>query len=289
MIGTGELSALMAAVFWSIAAVLYKIGLREVRALPAVLVRTSAAMAFMLLLNTLLHSSDFTIPLAAFLFLTLGGLLRLAIGGYLYFRGLEYASVSRVVPLIFTFPLFTMVLSRLMLKEAVTAGLAAGTLLILAGTWLLSREKAAGSEKNPRLGMLFTLLAAVCYAFSVIATRTGLYDVAPLWGAFISLPVPVLAVYLFYSMDQGPSAAFRLDRRSYAFLGLGGIFGMGLGSYMFFVSLTLIGTARATSLGSVTPLFTSLLALKFLNEKITSQLMLGILIVISGIFLVIGA
>jgi len=283
----GEVAAIMAAVFWSIAAVLYKRGLQNVEALPAVLIRTVFAMVFMFLLNTVLHSSDYTIPLMAFLFLSLGGILRLFMGGYLYFRGLEYASVSRIVPLIFTFPLFTILLSHLILKEKITSGLVLGTLLIFTGIWVLSREKARGSEKNPRLGMIFTLSAAVCYAFSIIATRTGLYDVEPIWAAFISLPIPVMTMFLLYSVNKGPTAALKLDKSSSAILGLGGIFGMGLGSYMFFISLTHIGTAQATSLGSVTPLFTSILAVKFLGEKMNLQLFLGMIIVIAGIWLVI--
>lgn len=283
----GEVAAIMAALFWSIAAVLYKKGLQNVEALPAVFIRTAFAMVFMFLLNMLLHSSDYTIPITAFLFLSLGGMLRLFIGGYLYFRGLEYASVSRIVPLIFTFPLFTILLSRLILKETITSGVVTGTLLIFAGIWLLSREKASGTEKNPGLGMMVTLFAAVCYAFSIIATRTGLYDVEPVWAAFISLPVPVTAMFLLYSVDKGPGAAFKLDRRSSAILGLGGISGMGLGSYMFFISLTQLGTAQATSLGSVTPLFSSILAVKLLGEKVTRQLLLGMIAAIAGIWLVI--
>ncbi|MCG7850781.1 MAG: DMT family transporter, partial [ANME-2 cluster archaeon] len=238
MVGIGEITAIMAALFWSIAAVLYKMGLKDMKPFPAVMVRTTAALAFMLMLNIVLHGYDLNIPFIAFLYLSLGGLLRLLLGGYLYFRGLEYASVSRVLPLIFTFPLFTMVLSWLLLKEAIGPGVVMGTVLIVLGILVLSREKASGSEKDPKLGVQFTLMAAVCYAFSIIASRAGLYYVEPLWGAFISLPIPVMAMYVLFSLDKGPAAAFKLDKRSSLLLALGGIFGMGLGSYMFFVSLT---------------------------------------------------
>jgi len=69
----GEVTAIMAAVFWSIAAILYKKGLHNIEALPAVLIRTVFAMVFMFLLNMLLHSSDYTIPLMAFLSLHWAG------------------------------------------------------------------------------------------------------------------------------------------------------------------------------------------------------------------------
>ncbi|MCD4766672.1 MAG: DMT family transporter [Methanosarcinales archaeon] len=287
MIGIGEISGILAALFWSISAVLYKIGLKDVKPFPAVLLRTAAAMGFMFMLNILLYGYDLTVPLMAFLFLSLGGLLRLLLGGYLYFKGLEYASVSRVQPLKFTFPIFTIVLSSFILKETIGPGVVMGTILIVSGIFVLSREKASGSEKDPKKAILFTLISAICSAFSVIASRTGLYYVEPLWGTFLSLPISVMTMYVLFSLDKGPVAAFKLDRRSSAVIGLGGIFGMGLGSYMFFVSLTNIGTAQATSLASITPLFSSILAVKFLGEKVTSRLLSGILIIIAGMWLVI--
>jgi DME family drug/metabolite transporter len=287
MIGIGEISAILAALFWSIAAVLYKIGLKDVKPLPALLIRTSTAMGFMFMLNILFYGYDLTVSIIALLFLSLGGLLSPLLGGYMYFRGLEYASVSRILPLRFTFPLFTIVLSILILKETIGPGVVMGTILIVSGILVLSREKASGSEKYPKLGMLFALVSAICSAFSIIASRAGLYYVEPLWGAFLSLPIPVMTMYVLFSLDKGPVAAFKLDRRSSAVIGLGGIFGMGLGSYMFFVSLTNIGTAQATSLGSITPLFSSILAVKFLGEKVTSRLLSGILIIIAGMWLVI--
>lgn len=76
------------------------------------------------------------------------------------------------------------------------------------------------------------------------------------------------------------------SREAYILLGLGGIAGMGFGSYFFFVSLTLIGAAKATSLASITPFLSSLMALVTLREKINHSLVIGTAATIAGIWVI---
>lgn len=78
----------------------------------------------------------------------------------------------------------------------------------------------------------------------------------------------------------------KFKKEAYIILGLGGIAGMGFGSYFFFVSLTTIGAAKATSLGAITPFLSSLIALLALKEKITLELVLGMTATISGIWVI---
>ena len=280
----GELYAFAAALCWSIAAVFYKKGIGA-GAIPAVLIRTFFAMLFLLILYLLLRGGHFDFTLIGFVFLNLGGLLRLILGGAAYMKGLENISVSRFVPILFTFPLLTMLLSILLLNEKIRPGVIAGTVLIVAGVWILSKGHNSGNEKNIRLGVSLAVLAAFLYAFSVIATKTGLNDVEdPFQSALISMPIPLALLYLAYSLDRGPASIFRFKRHEYILLGLGGIAGMGFGSYFFFVSLMSIGTAKATSLAAITPFLSSMIAVATLKEKINSTLILGITATVAGIW-----
>jgi drug/metabolite transporter (DMT)-like permease len=70
-------------------------------------------------------------------------------------------------------------------------------------------------------------------------------------------------------------------------LGLGGIAGMGFGSYFFFVSLTRIGTAKATGLAAITPVLSNLIALVTLKEKLNMALLIGTGATIAGIWIII--
>lgn len=281
----GELYALAAAICWSVAAVFYKKGIGA-GAIPAVLIRTFFAMLFLLILYIILRGGHFDFTLAGFAFLNLGGLLRLILGGAAYMKGLENISVSRFIPILFTFPLLTILLSVVLLNEEIRPEVIAGTVLIVIGVWILSREHNSRGEKNIRLGVSLAVLAAFLYAFSVVATKTGLKDVDPLQSALISMPIPLALLYLVYSMTDSPRAIFKFKKEAYILLGLGGIAGMGFGSYFFFVSLTLIGTAKATSLAAITPFLSSMMALVTLKEKLNPVLVLGTGATIAGIWVI---
>lgn len=282
---SGELYALAAALCWSIAAIFYKKGI-SAGAMPAVLIRTFFAMMFVFIMYLMIVGWKFDFTLAGFLFLNLGGLLRLIIGGMAYMKGLENISVSRFIPILFTFPLLTILLSALLLHENIGHEVVAGTSLIVIGVWVLSRGHNTGTEKNVKLGVSFAVLAAFLYSFSIVATKTGLNEVDPFQSVLISMPLPLALLYAGYSIKSSPSAIFRFSREAYILLGLGGIAGMGVGSYLFFNSMTLIGAAKATSLAAITPFLSGILALVTLKEKITTGLVLGTAATVVGIWVI---
>lgn len=282
---SGELYALSAAICWSVAAVFYKKGIGA-GAIPAVLIRTFFAMLFLSVLFLIIRGGHFDFTLVGFLFLNIGGLFRLILGGAAYMKGLENISVSRFIPILFTFPLLTILLSALLLKETIREEVVIGTILIVIGIWVLSRGKITIGEKNVRLGISVAVLAAFLYSFSIVATKTGLKDIDPFQSALISMPVPLALLYLYYSMNEGASTIFKFKKEAYILLGLGGIVGMGLGSYFFFVSLTKIGAAKATGLAAITPVLSSLIALFTLKEKLNAALVLGTCATIAGIWII---
>ncbi|MCZ7400492.1 MAG: hypothetical protein O8C62_12625 [Candidatus Methanoperedens sp.] len=85
----GEIYALAAAFCWSIAAVFYKKGI-GIGAVPAVLIRTFFAMLFLLVLFLIIRGGQFSFAFGGFLFLNLGGLLRLILGGAAYMKGFHF-------------------------------------------------------------------------------------------------------------------------------------------------------------------------------------------------------
>ncbi len=282
---SGELYAIAAAICWSMAAVFYKKGIGA-GAIPAVLVRTFFAMLFLLILFLILRGGHFEFTLMGFIFLNLGGLFRLILGGAAYMKGLENISVSRFIPILFTFPLLTILLSALLLNEKIQIEVVGGTFSIVIGIWILSRGKGVIGEKNIRFGVSMAIVAAFLYAFSIVATKTGLKDVDPFQSALISMPVPLVLLYLYYSMNNGAGTIFKLKKEAYVLLGLGGIVGMGFGSYFFFVSITKIGAAKATGLAAITPVLSSLIALFTLKEKLNTALIIGTGATIAGIWII---
>jgi len=67
---------------------------------------------------------------------------------------LENISVSRFIPILFTFPLLTILLSALLLHEDIGYEVVAGTGLIVVGVWTLSKGHDSRGEKNVKRGVL---------------------------------------------------------------------------------------------------------------------------------------
>lgn len=61
------------------------------------------------------------------------------VGLFVYYRALEQGEASKVVPFCASYPLVTLLLSSVILKEPLTAGKLAGTLMVLSGAFLLTR------------------------------------------------------------------------------------------------------------------------------------------------------
>jgi transporter family protein len=67
----------------------------------------------------------------------IGGLLGGMIGQIFYFKSLQTWEASRAVPIAGSYPLFTFLLSFLILKEPITATKVLGILSVIAGLYLL--------------------------------------------------------------------------------------------------------------------------------------------------------
>ena len=64
--------------------------------------------------------------------------------------------------------------------------------------------------------------------------------------------------------------------------GIGGILSWGIGAISFFTSIELIGAARATPISSINPLFSVILGILVLKEKLKPLQAIGIMLIIFG-------
>jgi transporter family protein len=71
------------------------------------------------------------------LFFVISGIFAGALGAFTYFKALQLAPASKVVPLASTYPLVAAVLSVLLLGESITVPRLVGIILIIAGVLLV--------------------------------------------------------------------------------------------------------------------------------------------------------
>lgn len=132
----------------------------------------------------------------------------------------------------------------------------------------------------------FSLQAALCFAVSHILIRRGLVMSNAVTGAFISLGMTALILWLplpFFS----PLASLWTPAVWY-FLAAG-IFAPGLGRTLTYVGIERLGVARSVPIANCSPMFASLLAVFLLKELWTLQNFLGTTFVICGIAILSGS
>lgn len=130
---------LLTALLWGSSPILEKIGLVKVDPLTAVTIRSLAITVILLifLMATGKMKEVFTVDAKSVVIFVVSGFMAGLLGMWTYFGALKLGAASKIVPIAATYPLVTAVLSVIILKEGVTLVRLLGTILIIAGVWLV--------------------------------------------------------------------------------------------------------------------------------------------------------
>jgi transporter family protein len=129
--------------------------------------------------------------------------------------------------------------------------------------------------------ILFSLLAATATAIVVTLSKAGIKNVdSSLAFAIQSVLILLVAWSVVISQGNLPDLA-RIDRRSWIFLVTAGVITC-VSSLLSFRALKLGDAARVSSLDKVSLVFSVILAVVFLKEKVTWQVIVGVVLMGAG-------
>ncbi len=130
---------ILTALLWGSSPILEKMGLGKVDPLTAVTIRSFAVTIMLLIFLAFTGKIKhvFNVDAKTVIIFTISGFLAGLLGMWTYFGALKLGATSKIVPIAATYPLITAILSVLILKEGVTIARLAGTILIIAGIWLV--------------------------------------------------------------------------------------------------------------------------------------------------------
>jgi DME family drug/metabolite transporter len=290
----GEIAAISAAFCWAISAVLYKEVLRKVGYMTTNLVRSAFAVLFLLILfpvSLILYSSP-ALTSGELILLVIGALTNLVIGDTFYFIGLKKIGVSRAQPISASYPLFSMLLAAMFLSETLTTAIIIGTPLIAAGIALTSlatnERNGAITKASPLRGVAASLLAAIFWSVGLTAYKAALTNSSiDLISANFFRTTSILPFLLLSIVAARESKQLRkMTRADVGALALAGILALGVGGILLFMSQTMIENSKAVPLSSISPLFSLLLASHYSREKITAKIVMGTILIVTGVILV---
>ncbi len=188
------------------------------------------------------------------------------------------ASVGNLTPLIAS------LLAILLLGERVTLPIVAGTIVIVAGTVLLSTA-------GQRLGfrpwqIVLPLTSATCFGIVAIIRKIGLGDMGPVLGTAINLTTAMIA----FSALMLASGRHRLSScrgRTLLYFIVAGI-AENAGVFLTIVALSFGAVSVVMPLSFSTPIFVLLFAPFFLKgvEVLTARVVAGTVLIVLGVYLI---
>ncbi len=197
---------------------------------------------------------------------------------FAYFTALSLASAGLVALLLYLYPALVALLSRFVLRHALTPLQLGAITLALAGSFLTVGQAGGGSAR----GIFFGVLAAFIYACYILTGSRLPRDVTPT-GSSAVVTTSAAAVYAALACVRGvhlPATA----------AGWGAIFAIAVvctvvAIGLFLAGLERIGAVRASVYSAVEPAFTVALATLVLGEELTVVRVAGGALILGAVLL----
>lgn len=207
---------------------------------------------------------------------------------FLYFMsesyGLQYISSTVGAVLIATIPVVTPFATFIFYKEKITIRNIAGIIISFLGVSIVVYEIGTGLTASP-IGILLQFMAVlsavgysiVLYKISSRMNNLSIILFQNVFGALYFLPF-----WFFIERNRFMTTPF--DREGFVAIIYLAIFASTLAFVLYTYSIRFLGITKTSMFTNTIPVFTALFAWMILGDHISVQKILGIMVVISGLF-----
>lgn len=220
-----------------------------------------------------------------FLIICAVGMVGYYLASYLDLSGLMYITASFERMILYLFPSFVLVISVIFFNHKLTLSEVVAFLLSYLGIVVIYAQDLHSNGHEVTYGMLLVLGSAL--AFSVFVVLSGKYiaKCGSVQFTSISMLGASVAVFLHYMFNTNTSMA-GYQMSAYGLVFILALFCTVLPSYLINMGVKRIGAPRAAIVGTISPVFTVVMAYVFLSEVSTPMHMLGFALVLLGIAII---
>jgi drug/metabolite transporter (DMT)-like permease len=222
----------------------------------------------------------------AWVLLTVSVITAFAIGDTAFFESTKTIGLARAMTISMIYPLIASGLGVWLLGERITAPVAAGTLVTLAGLALIVSERAPAGDRSgeTRRGLGLALLSAVVWGVSPVMMTPAIREVDPVSIQAVRLPLAAGVLWVT-PWARGAGARVRRDLRTVGplLLAIGAL--TALSAVTWVAALKYAGITVTTVLSSTSPLFAIPIGLVVFGERVSARAVGGILLAVAGIVL----
>ncbi|MGQ9707925.1 MAG: DMT family transporter [bacterium] len=287
----GESLALLCALFWALAVILFKKSGESVHPLGLNLFKNLLALILFIPTLKLFHQPLLPpLTIREYVLFIFSGILGMAIGDTLFFMTLNRIGAGLAAIVSYMYSPLIIALSLIFLKENLKPAQIVGTVLILIALFLTIRIKvpAGITRKTLLIGILLGIISTTATAAGIVMIKPSLAKTSLLWATAIRLFAGSIGV-LFITILLPERKRILVSPLAYRSLGytIGATI---LGTYL---ALTLwLGGMKFTLVSVAAPLnqlsniLIFILSALILKEPITSRRLVAIIIAFSGALLV---
>ncbi|MEW6015923.1 MAG: DMT family transporter [Candidatus Zixiibacteriota bacterium] len=289
----GEIIALVTALVWAVAVILFKKSGEKFHPLGLNLFKN--ILAFLLFLptiylfgQTLFHDA----PVSDYLLLFLSGFLGLAVADTLFLTSLNILGAGLAAILACLYSPTIIILSVLFLDERLTWMQLAGASLIVAAvltTVIKNKNNGAPADKKRLwLGISLGALSYLAGGIGVIVMKPVLERSPILWVTEVRLLSGIIFVTALLALHPGRKLILApgMNRRGWGFTIAGSLAGAYFSMLLWLTGLKFTQASIAAALNQTTNIFIFLLAVIFLKEPVTARRVFGIILAVAGALLV---
>lgn len=219
----------------------------------------------------------------------------LSISWAFYFLGLKGGSISVFLAIQSLTIVFSMVLCRIFIKEAITFWMLIGTGLIIAGTLLMMDRQELSSLKDKQIlhsnqkWILFSALSAICASVSYVIVKADVTPIDTNVTSTYRYIIVVLFLWLLLYVKRKPTAAIKdalavIPKKTWTFILLGAA-ASGAGHVLVYKALFLGKAAVIMTIYRMGMVVSIVLSRIFLHEKLNKKGWFGLMLLILGVAL----
>lgn len=210
-----------------------------------------------------------------------GAIISVVIFNCVYFTSIKLGTMSLAATLLYTSPIFVMIFSAIIFKEKITLKKVIALTVSVGGCVLVSGV----FNSSVNLPAIITGIAAgLTYGLYSIFSKLALRKYSPItYTAYTAL---IAAVILIFISDFGKACAtISTDWLSVPLIILFSAVTNIIPYLLFNKSLQYLEAGKVSIIATVEPVVASIIGLIFFNEKLTLISVLGIVLVLSGSFI----
>lgn len=214
------------------------------------------------------------------------GLIGYYLAALFDFLGLQYVSASLERNIIFTYPTFVLILSKIFYNRKISTLQISAVLICYLGIIIaFYSDKSTYTSANLTKGTIFILLSALTYAFYLVKSDNLIKNIGTIRFTCISMIISCIAVIIHYLIQHG-FAIFNFPKEVYI-IGLTiAIVSTVFPSFLMAKGISYIGSSNMAIIASVGPIATIFLSYYILQENFTLIHIIGTIFVLIGVLMI---